>query len=38
MLGNMIGGFIVILVGEQSAHIRSNSFMPNPNIGQHPLK
>jgi hypothetical protein len=30
MLGNIIGGFIVILVGEQSAHYESNLIMQNP--------
>jgi hypothetical protein len=30
MLGNIIGGFIVILVGEQSAHYESNFLMLNP--------
>ena len=30
MLGNLIGGFIVILVGEHSAHSLSNHSMHNP--------
>jgi len=30
MLGNIIGGFIVILVGEHSAHFGSNPRMHNP--------
>jgi len=30
MLGNIIGGFIVILVGEQSAHFWSNPLMHKP--------
>jgi len=30
MLGNIIGGFIVILVGEHSAHFWSNPIMHNP--------
>ena len=39
MLGNLIGGFIVILVGKQKsyAHYRSNSLMHNSRISVNPL-